>query len=57
MRGFFRTGFGRGLGRASEEKVCTCPKCNYTEAYTRGVPCTQKKCPKCGTTMKGEFCL
>ncbi len=35
---------------------CTCPKCGYKEPHTRGVPCTQKNCPKCGTPMKGVFC-
>jgi hypothetical protein len=57
MRGFFRKGFGRGRNRDNGKKVCTCPECGHTEDYTRGVPCTQKKCPKCGTTMKGKFCL
>jgi len=56
MRNFFRRGFfGRGRGRG--QKVCKCPKCGYSEDFTRGIPCTEKKCPKCGTTMKGDFCL
>jgi hypothetical protein len=58
MRGFFRKGFfGRGRGRGNPPKVCTCPQCGYKEDYVRGTPCTEKKCPKCGTTMKGDFCL
>lgn len=35
---------------------CTCPKCGYTQPHTRGIPCTQVKCPKCQTPMKGIFC-
>ncbi len=58
MRGFFRKGFfGRGRGRGNPPKLCTCPECGHKEDYVRGTPCTEKKCPKCGTTMKGEFCL
>lgn len=57
MRGFFRKGFGRGMGRGNGRKVCFCPECDYTEEFTRGTPCTKKKCPKCGATMKGKFCL
>jgi rubrerythrin len=58
MRRFLRKGFaGRGRGRGNTTKVCTCPECGHEEPYTRGTPCTQKKCPKCGATMKGDFCL
>ncbi|MBN1374251.1 DUF5320 family protein [Candidatus Dojkabacteria bacterium] len=49
-----KTGVGRGLGGTKE---CTCPKCGYKEPHVRGTPCTQKKCPKCGTAMRGIFCL
>ena len=35
---------------------CVCPKCGFKQTHTRGVPCTQLKCPKCGTNMKGVFC-
>lgn len=51
MRGNSR----KGLGRAT--KVCTCPKCGHTEDFTRGISCTQKECPKCGTAMKGDLCI
>jgi len=44
----------RGLGGSKE---CTCPKCGHTEPHVRGVPCSEKKCTKCGTSMKGVFCL
>jgi|AntAceMinimDraft_16_1070373.scaffolds.fasta_scaffold296542_2 hypothetical protein len=56
-------GFGRGLfrgrffGRGSTVKECTCPECGYREPSQRGIPCTEKKCPKCGVTMKGVNCL
>jgi len=57
-------GLGRGLGirrpadrrRIADTKLCTCPKCGYTELCTRGVPCTERQCPKCGTYMKGTNC-
>jgi hypothetical protein len=44
---------GRGQGGSKE---CTCSKCGYKEQHTRGIPCSEKKCPKCGTLMKGAFC-
>jgi len=59
-RKFFKRGFfgrGRGQGRGNATKVCTCPKCGYTENAVRGVPCTERKCPKCDTIMKGDLCL
>lgn len=51
-------GRGRQVGglRQGGKKECTCPSCGYKEPHTRGIPCTQKKCPKCGTLMKGIFC-
>lgn len=52
--GFLPRSRGRRQGGSGE---CTCPKCGYKEPHTRGVPCTQKMCPKCGTPMKGIFCL
>lgn len=36
---------------------CICPRCGYkTKHVDRGVPCTQSKCPKCGSAMMGESC-
>ena len=33
---------------------CVCPQCGQKEPHDRGVPCMQKKCPKCGTAMNRE---
>ena len=52
-------GQGRGLagGRPLGSNVCTCPKCGHQIPHTqRGIQCTQIKCPKCKTLMKGEHC-
>lgn len=45
---------GKGLGGSKE---CTCPKCGYKELHTRGIPCSEKMCPKCNTPMKGAYCI
>lgn len=57
MRGVPKRGLGRGRASGKATKVCTCPKCGHTEDFTRGIPCTQKECTKCGTAMKGDLCL
>jgi hypothetical protein len=51
-------GFGGG-GRmggfaAGPSGNCVCPKCGYKELHQTGVPCYQKKCPKCGSPMIRE---
>jgi predicted Fe-Mo cluster-binding NifX family protein len=43
-----RMGGPQAAGPAGE---CICPACGHREAHVRGVPCTQKLCPKCGTAM------
>jgi len=61
-------GLGQGLGRragaggrgrmggfaAGPAGNCVCPECGYKEPHQTGVPCYQKKCPKCGTLMTRE---
>jgi hypothetical protein len=45
------------LKKLNQKKECVCPKCGYKEDFTRGVPCTEKKCPNCDTALKGKNCL
>jgi predicted DNA-binding protein (UPF0251 family) len=50
-------GFGGGrMGRfaAGPSGNCICLKCGYKEAHQTGVPCYQKKCPKCQSPMTRE---
>lgn len=56
-------GRGRGIGRGpgmgrgqGGTEICECPKCGHTEPHARGIPCTETKCPKCETPMRGNFC-
>jgi len=46
-------GRGRMGGKAAAGPggTCVCPKCGHTEDHDRTEPCTDKKCPKCGTMM------
>ncbi len=39
-------GYGHGPGG-----FCSCPNCGYQEPHQVGVPCYNKKCPKCGAPM------
>ena len=41
-------GSGYGVGPGGE---CYCPNCGYKVSHERGVPCFNKKCPKCGSAM------
>jgi hypothetical protein len=56
------SGRGRGRGRrggprgADGTSSCVCPKCGHKEPHKRGTPCSEVKCPECGTPMKGKFC-
>jgi len=51
-------GSGQGVGNPrvgdGGTDVCVCPNCGYEEPHEKGVPCNQKKCPKCGTPMVGK---
>ncbi len=57
MVGSRRIGRGFGRGRrggplaAGPGGYCVCPVCGYGEPHQAGIPCNQKKCPKCGTLM------
>jgi hypothetical protein len=47
-------GRGRGLGGGysmGPGGECFCPNCEHREPHQRGVPCYDKKCPKCGSPM------
>ena len=52
---FFESqGLGTGREMDGGSDYCVCPNCGYQEPHDRGVPCNQKKCPKCGTPMVGS---
>jgi len=36
---------------AESSWFCVCPQCGQREPHESGVPCTQRKCPKCGAAM------
>ncbi|MDX9715304.1 MAG: NifB/NifX family molybdenum-iron cluster-binding protein [Dissulfurispiraceae bacterium] len=40
------TGFGAGI-----TGHCVCPNCGESLPHERGVPCVERKCPKCGALM------
>jgi len=48
---------GKGSGRmggttqGGPSGYCICPKCKTKISHQRGTPCTETKCPNCGTLM------
>ena len=46
-----RRGQMNGPLAAGPNGECVCPGCGYSESHTRGMPCTQKNCPKCGAAL------
>jgi len=53
-------GFGQGYGLSRGGRgvtQCTCPNCGNTIPHKKGTPCSNIDCPKCGTQMRGNFCL
>lgn len=59
-RGGAGRGQGKGAGRMGGTKTagpggdCVCPSCGHKMPHVAGQPCTETKCPKCGTTMIRE---
>ena len=56
--GGFGRGGRRGLGGGfsfGPGGECICPTCSYREVHQRGIPCYNKKCPKCGAPMTRSF--
>ncbi len=46
-----RPGRMGGASAAGPTGYCVCPQCGQREPHGRGVPCIERKCPKCGTAM------
>ncbi len=46
-------GQGRGQGGfvSGSSDECRCPNCGHREPHQLGVPCYNRKCPKCGSPM------
>ena len=66
-RGGMGPGGGQGQGRVGQGRgrmggpmaggvpgTCRCPECGHREPHERGVPCAQKRCPKCDAAMTRE---
>ena len=44
-------GMSRGVGFTGPSRECQCPKCGYHEIHKGGIPCNNKRCPKCNNPM------
>jgi len=67
-RGGMKGGKGGGQGRGGQGRggqrggrfaagaggSCVCTQCGQREPHERGVPCMERKCPKCGAVMARE---
>ena len=50
-KGKGRNGKPQGDGGADK---CVCSKCGYEASHEKGIPCNEKKCPKCGIALVGK---
>jgi len=48
MAGRGQGGAGAGAGAGGD---CVCPSCGERVAHRPGSPCTNERCPKCGSPM------
>jgi hypothetical protein len=44
--------YGAALARTKRFRIC--PHCGHRDPHKRGMPCVERKCPKCGTAMTGR---
>ncbi|MHC1631598.1 MAG: hypothetical protein ACXQT4_04805 [Methanotrichaceae archaeon] len=49
---------GQGVGgprrHVGGTSVCVCPKCGLEIPHMKGIPCIERRCPKCGVKMVGK---